>query len=105
MSDEYIYLMIIVCSVTTYLVRMLPMMLVQTRISSPFIKDCLSYMPYAVLAAMTIPQIFYSTGSVLQSAVGAVVALIVAFCGRSLIEVALSASIGAYAVYLIMNLI
>ena len=49
----------------------------------------------AVLAAMTIPAIFYSTGSVLTSIIGTVVAVVLAYFDLPLIVVALAAAAAA----------
>ncbi len=83
-------------AVTTYLIRMLPFTFFTKRIRSRFIKSFLYYIPYAVLSAMTIPAIFYSTGSVITAAAGTVVALILAFFGLPLIVVALSSSAAVF---------
>ena len=53
--------------------------------------------PYAVLTAMTIPAIFYSTGSVATAAFGTAVALLLAYFDMPLIVVALAASAAAFA--------
>ena len=48
----------------TYLVRMLPLVLVKKKIENRFINLLfLYYVPYAVLAVMTVPAIFSSTAS------------------------------------------
>ena len=85
----------------TYLIRMIPFTAFRQKIKSRFVRDCLAYIPYAVLAAMTIPSIFYSTGDYLTAAVGTVVALALAFFNCPLIVVALAAAASA----LIMGLI
>ena len=54
-------------------------------------------MPYAVLTAMTVPAIFYSTGSILTAAVGTAVAVILAYLDMPLIAVAPAASAAALA--------
>ncbi len=72
----------------TYLVRMLPLVFVRRKIRSRFIKSFLYYIPYTVLAVMTIPAVFYSTGSLISAAVGTVTALVLAYFERSLIVVA-----------------
>ena len=54
----------------TYLVRMLPLVLVKKKIENVFIRSFLYYVPYAVLAVMTIPAIFFATSSVISAAVG-----------------------------------
>ncbi len=79
----------------TYLIRMLPFTLFRRKIESRFIRSFLYYIPYAVLAAMTIPAIFYATGDVLTSVIGAVVAVILAYFKLPLIVVALAASAAA----------
>ena len=53
-------------------------------------------MPYAVLSAMTIPEIFYSTGNVLTASAGTVTALAMSYFGLPLIAVALGASLAAF---------
>lgn len=84
----------------TYLIRMLPIMVFRKKINSQFVQSFLYYVPYAVLGAMTIPAVFYSTGSMVSAAAGFAVAFITAFCGRSLITVALAASAAAFIVLL-----
>lgn len=86
---------IAVMAVVTYLIRMLPFTLFRKKINSRFIRSFLYYIPYAVLAAMTIPAIFYSTGNVLTSVIGAAVAVILAYFKLPLIVVALAASAAA----------
>ena len=85
----------------TYLIRMLPIMVFRRKIKSQVVQSFLYYVPYAVLGAMTIPAVFYSTGSMAASAAGFAAAFAAAFFGRSLIPVALAASAAAYAVMLI----
>ncbi len=79
----------------TYLIRMLPFTLFRKKIESRFIRSFLYYIPYAVLSAMTIPAIFYATGDVLTSVIGAVVAVVLAYFKLPLIVVALAASAAA----------
>ena len=85
----------------TYLIRMLPIMVFRRKIKSQVVQSFLYYVPYAVLGAMTIPAVFYSTGSMAASAAGFAAAFAAAFFGHSLITVALAASAAAYAVMLI----
>ena len=54
--------------------------------------------PYAVLAAMTFPAVFYSTGNYITAAVGTTVALVLAYFRLPLIVVALAASLSAFGV-------
>ena len=81
----------------TYLVRMIPFAVFRKQIKSEFFRSFLYYVPYAVLTAMTVPAIFYSTGSILTAAVGTAVAVILAYLDMPLIAVALAASAAALA--------
>ena len=81
----------------TYLIRMIPFTVFQKKIRSRFVLSFLHYVPYAVLSAMTIPAIFYSTGSMITAAVGTVVAIVLAYFEKPLIVVALAASAAALA--------
>ena len=72
------------------------------EIKSTYIKSLLFYLPYAVLSAMTIPAIFYSTGNLTTAIVGTVVAVIVAYFDKPLIVVALSAAASALVTGLII---
>ena len=80
----------------TYLVRMIPFTLFRKQVKSRFIKSVLFYLPYAVLSAMTIPTIFYSTGNLTSALVGTAVAVVVAFFDKPLIVVALAAAASAF---------
>lgn len=94
MIHEHFWLYLLVTAGTTYLVRMLPLVLMKGRIRSRFVLSFLHYIPYAVLSVMTIPAIFYATGSLLSAAGGFVIAMCLAWRGGSLLQVA-AASCGA----------
>ena len=91
-----------VMAVVTYLIRMVPFTVFRKKIRSRFFRSFLHYVPYAVLSAMTIPAVFYATGDVVTSVVGAVVAVILAYCNLPLIVVALAASAAALLTGLIL---
>ena len=76
---------------TTYLVRMLPLVLMKGKIGSRFLLSFLHYIPYAVLSVMTIPAIFSATGDLRTAAAGFVVAMVLSWKGRSLLTVAAAA--------------
>lgn len=79
----------------TYLIRMIPFTFFRKEIKSRFFRSFLYYLPYAVLSAMTIPAIFYSTGNMITAAVGTVIAVVLAYFNLPLIVVALSAAAAA----------
>ncbi|MCQ2468499.1 MAG: AzlD domain-containing protein [Ruminococcus sp.] len=87
---------IAVMAVVTYLIRMLPFTFFNKKIKSRFFRSFLHYIPYAVLSAMTIPAIFYSTGNMYTAIAGTVVALVLAFMEKPLIVVALAGSAAAF---------
>ena len=81
----------------TYLIRMLPLTVFRKEIKSTFIKSFLHYVPYAVLAAMTIPGILTSTGDIRTAAAGLIVAVVMAWRGMSLLSVAIGACVAVAA--------
>ena len=89
-KDFFIYLLIM--AGVTYLVRMLPYVLVRGKIKNRFIRSFLYYIPYSVLTVMTVPAIFFSTGNIISAAVGTAVALLLSYFKRSILTVAASAS-------------
>lgn len=101
MNNIYIY--ILVMAVTTYLIRMLPLALFKKEIKSPFIKSFLYYVPYACLACMTFPAILSSTSSIISGFIGLIVAVILAYKDKSLINVALFACLSVFIVERILE--
>lgn len=87
---------ILVMAGVTYIIRMIPFAFFKKKIKSQFVKSFLRYIPYAVLSAMTIPAIFYSTGNITAAIFGTLAAIVLAFFNLPLIVVALSASIVSY---------
>ena len=83
-----LYVYILVMALTTYLIRMLPLTLFQKEIKSRFLRSFLAYVPCACLSAMTFPAILYATNSVFSGLAGLVVAVLLAFFGKSLVTVA-----------------
>lgn len=76
----------------TYLLRMLPVAIFRRKIENRFVLSFLSYVPYAVLAAMTMPDILYSTPSLLSAIAGLAAAVLLSWRGRGLLTVALGAA-------------
>lgn len=81
----------------TYLIRMLPLTVFRREIKSVFIRSFLHYVPYAVLAAMTIPGILSSTGDPRTALAGLAVAVVMAWQGKSLLAVAIGACVAVAA--------
>ncbi len=94
---------LIVMAGVTYLVRMLPLVLVRKKFENRFVLSFLYYVPYAVLGVMTVPAVFYSTGSMISAAVGFIAALLMAYFEKSLITVAGTACGAVLITELLMN--
>lgn len=109
MTDTlYLIISIATMAVVTYLVRMLPLAAIRKKVRSQFMLSFLYYVPYAVLSAMTIPGIFFSTGSevspatLIPAAVGFLTALVAAMFDRGLLTVAISACCGVLLAELVL---
>ena len=92
---------VLIMALTTYLVRMLPMTLFRKRIKSRFARSFFHYIPYAVLAAMTLPAIFYSTDGILPAVAGLAVAVGLSLANCSLIVVSVAACVAAFLIGLL----
>ena len=87
-----IYTYILTMAVTTYLIRVVPLTVFRKPIKSRFLKSFLHYVPYACLTAMTFPAILTSTATIISGAAALIVAVILAYRGKSLLTVSVAAS-------------
>ncbi len=100
--SEFLPYLIVMAGVT-YLVRMLPLVLVRKKFENRFVRSFLYYIPYAVLGVMTVPAVFYSTDSVPSAVIGFAAALAVAYFEKSLITVASSACMAVLIAEIVMK--
>lgn len=95
METGYPYLYVLsavaVMAIVTYIPRMLPLTLMRRKIQNKFIRSFLYYVPYAVLAAMTVPGILYSTSNMVSAILGLIAAVYLAYKNKGLLLVALGA--------------
>ena len=96
MTNRYIIICILVTALVTYMIRMIPMVFFRKKITSRWIRSFLYYVPYSVLAAMTFPAIFTSTGTLTGGVAGCMAALVMAYFKRGLLSVAVVAALTAY---------
>ena len=96
MNNYSFWLYLLVMAGITYLIRMLPLVLVKKKIKNRFVLSFLYYIPYAVLSVMTIPAIFYSTAHRLSAAVGFAVAVILSYLEKSLLSVAIFSCVAVF---------
>ena len=102
MSTERIMICIAVMALVTYIPRVLPVTVFRKKIKSRFWRSFLDYTHYAVLGALTFPDIFYSTGHTVSAAVGAIVAICLGYFRKSLVVVAVAAIAAVYIVEMFM---
>lgn len=96
MNLTYAFIAVLLMSIVTYISRVFPMVVFRREIKSKYIKSFLRYVPYAVLGALTFPNIFYSTKNIASAICGTVVALILAYKEKSLVVVAIGAILTVY---------
>ena len=97
------FLYLLVMAGVTYLVRMIPLVLIKKKVTNRFIRSFLYYVPYSVLAVMTVPAIFSATSYLISAVIGFAVALILAYMEKSLIVVASSACAAVLVTELVMK--
>lgn len=97
------YLYLLVTAGVTYLIRMLPLVLMKKKITNRFILSFLHYIPYSVLAVMTVPAIFYATDR-FPAVAGFLVAVLLAYKGKSLLTVAAAACGAVLICSMLMNM-
>lgn len=85
-----IYIYILVMALTTYLIRAVPLVLMNKPIRSRFLRSFLHYVPTACLTAMTFPAILYATENLASGIVGLTVGVALAFMKKSLVVVAVA---------------
>lgn len=100
-----IYGYIAAMALTTYLIRVLPMTIFRKPIRSLFLRSFLYYVPYACLTAMTFPAILSSTASLISGAAALLVAVALAYRGKSLMVVAVSSSAAVLLTEFVMKLL
>ncbi len=103
MISEKFFLYLFVMAGVTYLVRMLPLVLIKKKLKNRYLLSFLHYIPYTVLAAMTVPAIFYASESAAAAIAGFTVAVLLAFLEKGLVTVAALACLGALTVELIQK--
>jgi branched-subunit amino acid transport protein len=102
---EWFPLYLAVMAGVTYLIRMLPLVLCKKKIQNRFVRSFLYYIPYAVLAAMTVPAVFYATESALSAWVGFGVAVLLSARKGGLLTVAVGSAVSVYLCEWIMRMI
>lgn len=100
MNNLYLICAIAAMALITYLIRLVPLTFFRKKITNPYIKAFLNFVPFAVLGAMTIPDAFFATGNLVSASFGIAAALILSFKGKGLLSVSLVSCV----VVLLINL-
>ena len=75
---------------------------IRREIQNRFLRSFLYYVPYVTLSVMTFPAILHATGSPISAWAGFLLALVLAWCGRSLFQVAVAACALVFLVELVL---
>ncbi len=102
MELSHFLLSLLVISGSTYLLRAIPFAAVRKKIESPFILSFLDYIPYTVLAAMTLPGALTGAAAPPAAGIGLLVATLVAIRCRSLTLVAAITCLVSYLASLLL---
>ncbi len=97
-NNVFIY---IACMVAvTYAIRVLPLTLIRKEIKNKTVKSFLYYVPYVTLAVMTFPSIIEATQSPIAAIAALIIAIVLAYFGRGLFFVAVSACVTVFVIEL-----
>lgn len=96
MNYQRILICIAIMAVVTYCARMIPLVFFKKQIKNVFFESFLAYLPYGVLAAMTFPDVFCSTGTIVSAVVGVCVGFILSYYNKGFLIVSLAAVAASY---------
>ena len=88
---HYFAVYLLIMALVTYALRAVPFMVFRRKVRNRFFRSFLYYNPYTVLAAMTFPPVLYATASPVPAALGTATALFLAYRGKGMVFVSLSA--------------
>ena len=103
MNNVWIY--IFCMAAVTYLIRVLPLTLIKKPIKNKTIRSFLYYVPYVTLAVMTFPAILDAIQSPVAAAIAFVGAIVLAYMGKGLFFVAVSACVSVFLIELVIGFI
>ncbi len=104
MDNTKFFIYLLFMAGVTYLVRMVPLVLVNKPIKNKYILSFLYYVPYTVLSVMTVPACLYATESLISAIAGFSVAVIAALMKRSLVQVAAFSCVAVFVTELIISI-
>ena len=102
-----VLILVLLPALATYLLRVLPLLLLRRKLKNPYLVALFKYMPFALLSAMIVPGVFFSTVPIntpienrylISAAFGFLVALVLSLKGKSLSVVAIFSCIAVFLV-------
>ena len=94
--EHNVYIYIFIMAGVRYLIRVLPLTLIRKEIKNRTIRSFLFYEPYVTLAVMTFPAILESTNSVWSGLLALIIGIVLAWCGKSLFQVAVFSCLAVF---------
>ena len=85
--NPYIYILIM--AAVTFAIRVLPLTLVKKQFTNIFVRSFLYYVPYVTLSVMTFPAILTATQSMWSGLIALIGAILLAWKGGNLFQVAI----------------
>ena len=98
-----IYIYIACMAGVTYLIRVLPLTLIRKEIKNKTIRSFLYYVPYVTLAVMTFPAILSATQTPISASIALIIAILLAWFGRSLFQVAVISCVAVFLLELFLK--
>lgn len=102
-TQKLICIVFVLCAVMIFL-KTSPMIFMKNKVKNKFLKSFLAYIPCAVLTSMTFPEVFSSTSTPWSASIAVVVAVVLAYFGRSLISVTIFSTITVFIVEQLIKL-
>ena len=99
-----IWIYILCMAVVTFVIRVIPFTLIRKPIENQFLRSFLYYVPYVTLAVMTFPAIVNSTEYAVAGIIAFIVAIVLAYIGKGLFFVSVSACITVFVIERILDL-
>ena len=100
--SNWIY--ILCMAAVTFLIRVIPLTLIRKPINNRFLRSFLYYVPYVTLAVMTFPAIVDATGYPVAGLIAFLLAIFLAYIGKGLFFVSVSACVCVFVLERIFDL-
>lgn len=94
--EHNIYIYIFIMAGVSYLIRVLPLTLIQKEITNKTIRSFLYYVPYVTLSVMTFPAILEATNSIWSGLAALIIGILLAWFGKGLLQVAVFSCLAVF---------